>query len=319
MAPLVLALLAVAVPQSPAQDKSGPAARAKAVAPLVDEYTVAVLHVDTSRMPVDALFAKAFGILPALEHELGGPRKDINRWLKELEPVAGKDIYLVVSTADMGGSWFWYAPRITLVSLKPGVDDKALAKVFDDPEVAKKRVGDFLLIAPPKTMKRLEGLKPEPRPEIAAAFEAAGDTGAQVLVLVPAYARRAVEELMPELPKEAGGGSSTLLTRGVRWIALGCDVVPQLSGRLAVQSQDAQAAAALHARWVEILKSAGQEKMVRVFVPQFDQLAALLTPKLDGSRMSIAFDAQAVAKFLDLLKAPLAAARAQAQRPKPSP
>ena len=163
-------------------------------------------------------------------------------------------------------------------------------------------------------MKRLEGLKPQPRPELTAAFEAAGDTGAQVLLFVPAYARRAVEELMPELPKEIGGGPSTVITRGIRWIALGGDVVPQLSGRLVIQSQDAQAAEALRNKWVEGFKRVGQYKEVRQLVPQFDQLAALLTPKLEGSRLRIAFDAQAVGRLLDALKAPIAAARAGAQR-----
>ena len=76
LGPLALALLAIAVPQAAAQDKFDPAARAKAVAPLVDESTVAVLHVDTSRVSVDAVFAGAFAILPGLEHELGGPRHD---------------------------------------------------------------------------------------------------------------------------------------------------------------------------------------------------------------------------------------------------
>ncbi len=312
--PLLLALLAIAIPRAAAQEKFDPAARAKVVAPFVDDQTVAVLHVDTSRMPVDAVLAKAWEILPGLEHELGRARKDVNLWLKELAPIAGKELYVVVSTADVGGPWFWYAPRITLVSLKPGVDEKAIAKALDAPDVAKKRIGDFLLIAPPKTMKRLEGLKAEPRPEIAAAFEAAGDTGAQVLLFVPPYARRVIEELLPELPKEIGGGPSMVLTRGIQWIALGGDVAPQVSGRLVIQSQDAQAAEALRNKWVEGFKRVGQYKEVRQFVPQFDQLAALLTPKVEGSRLRIALDGETVGRILDAVKRPLGAAQGELQR-----
>jgi hypothetical protein len=302
----------MALPLATAQEKFDPAARAKVVAPLIDDQTVAVLHVDLARMPVDALFAKALEILPELEYGLAGPRKDIGRSLKELESVVGKELYVVLSMADVGLS----APTVPLIAmpLKPDADEKAIAKVFEYPNVAKKRVGNFLVIAAPETMKRLEGLKPEPRPELAAAFEAAGDTGAQVLLFVPAYARRAVEELMPDLPKEIGGGPSTLVTRGIRWIAIGADVAPQLSGRLVIQSQDAQAAQALRDRWVEILKLAGQHKEVRQVVPQFDKLAALLTPKLAGDRMSIALDTQAVGKVLHALEGPIAAAREDYQR-----
>jgi len=311
---LVLALLAIALPQATAQEKSDPAARAKVVAPFMDDQTVAVLHVDTSRMPVDALFAKAVGILPELQQGLGEAPKEINRWLKELQPIAGKDIYVVVSTADAGGSWYWYAPRISLIALKPNADEKAIAKLFDEPGVAKKRVGNFLLIAPSETMKRLDALKPQPRPELAAAFAAAGDTGGQILIFVPAYTRRVVEELMPELPKEIGGGPSTVLTRGIQWIAVGGDVAPQLSGRLVIKSQDAQVAEALRNKWVEGFKRVGEYKEVRLFVPQFDQLAVLLTPKVEGDRMSIALDGEAVGKVLDLLRGPIAAAREEAQR-----
>ena len=54
----------LAVRHGQAQDKFDPAVRAKVVAPFIDEQTVAVLHVDTSRMPVDALFAKTLEICP---------------------------------------------------------------------------------------------------------------------------------------------------------------------------------------------------------------------------------------------------------------
>jgi len=309
---LVLALLAIAIPPATAQEKFDPAARAKVVAPLIDEQTVAVLHVDLARMPVDALFAKALEILPELEPGLAEPRREISRSLKELEPVAGKEFYIVLSLADVGLS----APTVPLITmpLKPDADEKAIAKVFEYPNVAKKRVGNFLVIAAPETMKRLEGLKPQPRPELTAAFEAAGDTGAQVLLFVPAYARRAIEELMPELPKEIGGGPSTILTRGIRWIALGGDIAPQLSGRLVIQSQDAQAAEALRNKWVEGFKLAGQYKEVRHFVPQFDKLAALLTPKLAGDHVTITLDAAAVDTVLHALMKPLAAAEDASRR-----
>lgn len=312
---MCLALLAVAIAPAMGQEKFDPAARAKVVAPFIDDQTVAVLHVDTSRMPVDALFAKAFGLLPELEQGLGEVRKAVNGWLKDLEPVAAKDIYVVVSMADAGGSWYWYAPRISLVALKPTADEKVIAKLFDEPGVAKKRVGDFLLIAPSETMKRLATLKPEPHPEVEAAFAAAGDTGGQVLVFVPAYARRVIEEMMPELPKQVGGGPSTLVTHGVRWVAIAGDIAPQLSGRLVIQSQDAAAAAALHARIVECIRGAGKMSVVRRFVAQYDKLAAVLTPKLVGDQMTVTLDAATVDSVLNaVLKPALGAAERASQR-----
>jgi hypothetical protein len=58
--------------------------------------------------------------------------------------------------------------------------------------------------------------------------------------------------------------------------------------RLVVKSQDAQAAAALSAKWTELVRLAGQRKEIRGVVPDFDRAAALLSPKVEGDRLTVA-------------------------------
>ena len=135
-----------------------------------------------------------------------------------------------------------------------------------------------------------------------------------MLVFVPAYARRVVEEMIPELPKEIGGGPSTVLTRGIQWTAIGGDIAPQLSGRLVIKSQDAAAAAALHARIIECIQGAGRLSAVRQFVPQYDKLAALLTPKLAGDDMIITLDAAGVDGVLHAVMQPITGAVDRSRR-----
>ena len=50
-------------------------------------------------------------------------------------------------------------------------------------------------------------LRPITRPELTTAFETAGDTAIQAILLPPKYFRRVIEETMPQLPKEIGGGA----------------------------------------------------------------------------------------------------------------
>ena len=114
---------------------------------------------------------------------------------------------------------------------------------------------------PPKDFRTAE------RPELAAAFAAAGDTAAQVILIPPACTARVVEELAPQLPAELGGGPSSVLTHGIRWAAAGIDVSPHKAFRLVIKSDDAQAALALRGNWPSLLRLAGQRPEIRNACP----------------------------------------------------
>ena len=66
-------------------------------------------------------------------------------------------------------------------------------------------------------------------------------------VATSADSRRAIEELLPTLPREVGGASSSVVTRGALWANLALTPPPRASLKLVVQSQDAEAAKALGA------------------------------------------------------------------------
>ncbi len=138
--------------------------------------------------------------------------------------------------------------------------------------------------APPPTDRPLA------RPELVETLAAAGDAPVQIALIPPASTRRVVEELLPQLPARLGGGPSTILTHGVSWAAVVIDVAPQLVVRLTVKSQDAPAAEALRAKWVETLKQAGREKEIRKVLPENDELAAIITPKLAGDRLLLGLE-----------------------------
>ncbi len=96
-----------------------------------------------------------------------------------------------------------------------------------------------------------------------------------------------VEELTPQLPPELGGGPSSVLTRGIRWAAVGIDVSPRKAFRLVIKSEDARAAEALHEKLGDLLRLAGQRPEVRKRVPEFQSVAAFLTPNVDGDRLTV--------------------------------
>ena len=67
---------------------------------------------------------------------------------------------------------------------------------------------------------------------------------------------------------------------------------------------------------MEVLRLAGQQEEIRRAVPQFDQVAPLLTPKVEGDRLVLALDSKtaAIDKLVAAIEAPLGQARDAARR-----
>ncbi len=133
-------------------------------------------------------------------------------------------------------------------------------------------------------------MKPDDRPELPAALEAAGDSAVQILFLPPKHYRRVLDETVSELPKELGGGSVQVFTRGILWAAMGIDLAPKLGLRIVMQSEDAAAANALRDKFAELLRLAGTNNRVKTDFPDFDAIAALLTPRTEGNRLVVTLD-----------------------------
>src|SRR5262249_19617843 len=126
--------------------------------------------------------------------------------------------------------------------------------------------------------------------------------------------RRAIEETLPTLPQELGGGPVTVLTRGITWAALGADVTPKLAVRLTVQSQDAEAAKKL-ADWyawavVKLVNSLPEAKQAW---PDLEPLVAKAAPKVEGDRLTLALDEATVTAAVQpgVVKVRAAAERAE--------
>jgi hypothetical protein len=324
-----LALLVV-LPAAAAK-KFDPDARARAVAPFLDEQTVGVVHVDLTGIDVDALAARGYLIeLAGLEPKgIERPKRELRHWLAALIKAGGRDLYVVCSLADLPNQ-----PPFVVAPVPAGADAQVLRRemehnklfrglrfdtlthfipVLGDPD--KGGLGHFdqaVVGGGESTLKRLRTLQPTPRPELVQAFAAAGDTTAQVLVLPTADMRRILEELLPTLPPEVGTTPITTFTRGFQWAALGVDAPPKGALRLVIQSPDPVAAQALRVLLVRI-RSAVRQTVVRQARPEFDKVAALLTPKVAGDRLILSLEDQPFTAAVQplLVRQRAAAARAR--------
>jgi len=313
---LLLALTAAAG-TTPGQEKFDPAARAKTIAPFIDEQTILVMHAELARVKIGRLCDELVEWLPEIKEEIDLPKMAAAGVLSSFVQAGGKDVYVLLSLADVSVAPPHQLPLTFIVPLPAGSDGKAMASVLGAiPLEAKQRIGGVFFAGSRAALERAKQGKPEVRPELAKAFAAAGDSTAQVLLLPPKYTRRVIEELMPALPKVIGGGPSTIITDGLLWAAAGVDPPPRMSLRVTVQSKNPQAAAALKNKWADVCRAAREDVETAGLLPSYDEVVKLLTPEVQGDRLVVVLDDKngGAAKLLAAVKSAIEKAREHARR-----
>lgn len=290
----VLLTLSLALP---AADTFDATARARSIAPFVDERTVAVAHVDLSRLDADALLDWVAEVGRVEKKELEESRREGRTWLADFTKAGGKDMYVALNLIDLSPE-----PFVLIVPLAEGADAQAVRRVLERIEAFKQlhfeTRGQVLLGGSEAVRKRLKSAKPVARPELAKAFAAAGDTTAQLIVMPPPDTRRVVEELLPTLPSQLGGGATRPLTHGFQWAALGVDLPPKLTLHLHIQSPDADATDKLRESLARLLKSLAKLNEVRDFAPDIARLVELFTPKAEGNHLMLSLSDKELKAFL---------------------
>src|SRR5207245_1099651 len=147
-------------------------------------------------------------------------------WLAAWTKAGVRELYVVVSLADVPG-----LPPFVVVPLEGNADAKGLGEALGRAKPFQifqfEKIGPALVGGAEKTLARLKNLKPDNRPELVKAFAAAGDTAVQAILVPTNENRRVVEEIMPKLPPELGGGPITIVTRGILWAAVAVDLPPK--------------------------------------------------------------------------------------------
>ncbi|HEX5102473.1 MAG TPA: DUF1559 domain-containing protein, partial [Pirellulaceae bacterium] len=287
-------LLFLSVPaMALAQAGFDPAARVAAVAPFLDEHTIAVGHVDLKRIDPAAAIRTIGDLAPKddldFRKRLVEMEAGLTGVLKSLGEAGVTDVYLVASIADIPQN-----PPFLVAPIKAGgnaqVAAEMLGKIIGLP--AREEIGGAAVVAKDQAiLERLKALKPTPRAELAKAFEIAGDTAAQLIFSPTDDTRRVLREMLPRLPDEIGGGSGKMLADGVQWAVISANAPPKLSLDVRVQSKDEDSAAALRG----IVMSAIQ--VVREKAQATEASAAereatsavirLVTPQLRGSQLVV--------------------------------
>ncbi|MBN2292910.1 MAG: DUF1559 domain-containing protein [Pirellulales bacterium] len=288
------------------------AEHARIIAPFIDEQTVAIAHIDINKIQIGPLLDEVVKFFPELKPQLPAGKAALGAVLNTIKQAGGSDIYYIITIDGLRKEEFLIAivplTEKSVQSTLEAIVKQSNPKGFD----TFARVGDVLVGGPKDTVERLKVLKPDSRPEIEKAFATTEGSTARVLILPPRHVRRVIEEMMPELPEEIGGGSSKAISDGFLWATIGFDSPSRLALSALIQSKDQQSAQALLDTWKRIYpRLFDDEDKKGVFgkpgIPKskIDKLITVFMPKVDNDRLMLEFNTKngGIAKLVDIGRA----------------
>jgi hypothetical protein len=279
------------VPFACAQEPTAEAKKqAEALAPYFDDQTLVVARIDVSRLPAGTPITHR--LLTTLKWDEARSKeieKNIQIWKDEFQKAGGKEVFVVLKLADLR------RPLAIIAPVEESGKDKILAELFGkfwhDPEVHPHRFGKLFLLGSPIMIEALKHSHAVERPQLAAALSAAGDGPVQVVFLPSKEQRRVIEEMLPNFPKELGGGSAKRLTSGVQWLAASATLEPKVSVNVVIQSPNADSARdmknliQLGLLMLGKLPMADDKPLAQHLGADFPKIREALTPGIQNDRL----------------------------------
>ncbi len=306
---------------------------AETIAPFVDEQVVAVGYVNLAKLDVLGLVRNVAN--RAVTRDALAPSPDASGRLTPAEAFraqfdqAGAAADAVVRTLrDAGCSELFLVVR----SIDPREMPFVVAPISKDGNaetvaaLLKKPQGPFdetgtvhgaVVAGSRGILDRVKAIEPTKRPDLAEAIAAEKDGELRLAIVPTEDQRRVLREMMPALPDDLGGDDAAgILADGLRWIAVSLNTSPKLSAAVIVQAKNAEAARALEQMAQSGVKQLGEVPDVRRALPDYDELAKLLTPRVEGDRLVLVLAAEegGANPLARLISTPFSGARQAAQR-----
>jgi len=297
----------------PAFAASTPAQLYQALRPCIDDQTFAVIHLDLTRLDVDALADYAVGQMN--KHAGPDAAKHAEAGLKNFRTVAGgrlnslkeagaRDVCAVFSMYDI--PYFFLA-----VPVPPGGNQvrlhkqvQSIAEDFNVGDLETHVSGQLIMFGLERTVTRLKTLTTAPSPALEAALQACAGKTAKIMFFPSSDQRRIIGEMTPQVPLESGKTQPMTVGDDLRWAALGLDGPPAMSLNVTIQSPSTEGAGRMLTLVKGLYAVAAQHPEARRLFPELDQILERLTPERQGDRLRLELDSAAANSLIDEIVAP---------------
>lgn len=288
----------------------------KTLFPYIGPSTIGVAHLDLAGGGLRALAKQLVG--DDQDSPLAEASKKWTAWADALRVAGAKDLFIVLDLAD-----FPVAP-LAVVPLVEGADAKTIGQLLCGGGGGKARppvhfpkcetIRGAVAAGPPEALEQARGAQPTAAPEVTEAFEAIDHRAlaARLILLLSTDNRRIIEETVPNLPRELGGGPITDVTRGLKWVALGTIGGERPTFQLVVAASSAETGRKLQKLGRDLFEVVGRMPAVAAAVHDWDKLGAMFRVNMQNpTRITVTADAQAANRIIEALSRP---ARATASR-----
>lgn len=259
------------------------------IADLIDDETWLVARVDLSNFDLAKGLSLVKGTLPE-QAEVEMLEHAVRQWQTAFRNQGGNEIYIVYGGTDFPQNPCFLVP---LADWREGKTLLEFFRVFQGRALLhSQRIGKFLAVGTKPALNQLATHKAANREDLFAALENVEKAPLQVAFSPSPSARKIIAELAPELPKDLGGGPTSTVTNGLKWVSLGIDAAPQFTLRAVVQATDAKTANLLAGYWNKLIQMIGEEQLPestvsRVYFKWFQRIKEILTPKIENDRFEI--------------------------------
>jgi hypothetical protein len=286
---------------------------------LTDPFTVAVARLDVEHVDINAWAKAVVEFLPdpgpAIAAAVDQARQLAQHWRSALLEAGGRDVYAMFSLSDLGAP----VPVAVVVPLGERGDATRISAWLKEavpfgPMDSTTLSGCVVMAATPvlERLKTATGKAPRP---LEAVFTAAPSGIVQVALAPYDDATRVIEDLMPTLPSVLGGGSSSAISRGLRWAALALAPPPDWTLEVFIQSRSATDAEALREAMRRGLTALGGVESVQRALPRWAEIQAALEPTAAGDTLRLRLEKQRLVELVRTVLLPaLFDSRAKAGR-----
>ncbi len=304
------ALLALAATGQPPPDPGGMAA---AVAPIVGDEVAVAVHLNLARWSAQDSSRRILGRF-ADAPDVAGAARLLDARVDALKKAGATDLFLLVDLADMPGY------PLAVVPMAGGADGRAIAAMLSGagggPDLpvrwpAVETIRGAVVAGTPGALARVRDARPAPRPELVAALAAGGDAPIRIAIIPGATLRRSIEESMPSLPPQLGGGPIATLSRGMDWASIALATEPRPALRLVVKAKDEDAARALRKIAQDTLQVLARGSRSDPALADLADAIDRMKPDAIGDRVALDADLEMAAA---LVSVPIGRARESARR-----
>lgn len=311
MSRFVVAFLCLGLTASAWAGEASEAKRlAEQIAPFLDKQTVGVGHVDLSKVDVPKVMKGLQQFLQLQEGELAVDQAVMQKIVNALRGAGVQHIYAVVTMKRLPRD-----PVFLVVPVAAEDDVQTVVKILrEDMRIRATRVlGRVILAGEEEGIAQVQKTQQAPPKELLQGLELVSEFQAQTVFLLPEPLRTALGETMPQLPADLGGGSSKIITEGIRWAAAGASLPPAGKIKFIVQASDADSAKELQQLLEKLVTTTSEKESWDQFIPDLDKFIQKLIPKVKGDQLVLNVEQKDVASFVAPAMAKVRESAAQMQ------